>query len=397
MDAAGAPVERCVVAEDAAVGGHLPVAARRRVVRDADDRLVQRLAAHRSEEGRVAEAEDAAVGGDQPVPLAVRGRGDADDRLVQPQGARGAVEGRITEAEDAAVGGDQPVALAVRRGGDADDRCIQLTAEGAVVDGRAEGGHGPVGLDLPVPGAVGRGGDGHGARARLDRGGQLTPAGRDVGRRRARADEDGSDGTARVARGREGRSHRQDRGPTGAAGELVEDDVAVTPAPRCVRQAARGVGRRRAAVAVVVHPVVVGLEHRGQAAGPDRSAEGDGPAARHRGREGRVAPRVGAGLRVAVELRRDVVDRWLAAIDALVVHDGEHLLVDGQSGERRLGDVHGAHAFLAARVVDRHEPVGVVRSDVGRRVGGREDAGGGGRCSEESGDDRTHEHGPDGQ
>ncbi len=76
-----------------------------------------------------------------------------------------------------------------------------------------------------------------------------------------------------------------------------------------------------------------------------------------------------------VELGGDVVDRRQAAVDALVVHDGQHLLIDRQGGERRLGDVHRAHAFLGAGVVDRGQPVAVVRGDVRRRIGRRQDPG----------------------
>ena len=63
----------------------------------------------------VAEGEDAAVGGHQPVAAPVGGGGHAHDGLGERDVARRAVEARIAEGEDAAVGGHQPVA-ARRRG-----------------------------------------------------------------------------------------------------------------------------------------------------------------------------------------------------------------------------------------------------------------------------------------
>src|SRR5581483_4894656 len=84
---------------------------------DADDRLVERLAAHRAVEGGVAEGEDAAVGRHHPVAAPVRRGGHADDRLVEPDGARRAEEAGLPEGEDPAVGADQPVARGRRRKG----------------------------------------------------------------------------------------------------------------------------------------------------------------------------------------------------------------------------------------------------------------------------------------
>ena len=48
-----------------------------------------------------------------PVAVAAGRGGDADDRLVERLAAFGAVELGVAEAEDAAVGGHLPVALAV--------------------------------------------------------------------------------------------------------------------------------------------------------------------------------------------------------------------------------------------------------------------------------------------
>src|SRR5258706_540625 len=69
------------------------------------------------EEAGVAEGEDAAVGGHEPVAVA-GGRGrHAHDRLVQPQVAGRPGEGGVAEGEDAAVTGDEPVAPGGRAGG----------------------------------------------------------------------------------------------------------------------------------------------------------------------------------------------------------------------------------------------------------------------------------------
>ena len=103
-------------------------------------------------------------------------------------------------------------------------------------------------------------------------------------------------------------------------------------------------GGARPAPAVVVHPVVVGLE-RGGSAGPDRSAEGDRRAPGQGRRERRVGPRVGARLRHGVELAGDVVDRGQAAIDALLVDHGQDLLVDRESGQRSLRQLHRSDAL----------------------------------------------------
>ena len=120
----------------------------------------------------------------------------------------------------------------------------------------------------------------------------------------ARAHQDGGDGAVGVPRRRERRAHGEDRRAGRAIGELVQDDVAVTPAPRQVREAAGRVGRRRATPTVVVHPVVVGLEDRRQTAGPDGAPERDGGATGHRRGERRVCRRVCPALGVGVELVR---------------------------------------------------------------------------------------------
>ena len=80
-----------------------------------DDRLGQRLAAHRAEELGVTEGEDPTVGGDEPVAVAAACPVHPDDRLGQLGAPGGAVELGITEGEDPPVGGHEPVALARRR------------------------------------------------------------------------------------------------------------------------------------------------------------------------------------------------------------------------------------------------------------------------------------------
>ena len=200
---------------------------------------VERPAAHGAVERRVAEAEDAAVGGHHPVALAVGSRGHADDRRVEPQRARRPVEPRVAEAEDATVGGHQPVAVAVGRGGHADDGCVERARERPVVLRRAEGGDRAVGLDLPIPGPVAHRRDVDRSRRRLDRARHLAPGQRHVAGRRARTDQDGGDGAARVPGGRERRPHGEDRRAGGAVGELVQDDVAVAPALRQRRRGCR--------------------------------------------------------------------------------------------------------------------------------------------------------------
>src|ERR1700722_15251741 len=74
-----------------------------------DDRLVEWLAAARTEEGRIAEAEDPAVGGHEPVAESVQRLRHTDDRLVEsrqrPEGL-----GR-TERVDRSRGGHDPVRI----------------------------------------------------------------------------------------------------------------------------------------------------------------------------------------------------------------------------------------------------------------------------------------------
>src|SRR5207245_933263 len=77
----------------------------------AHDGPVEGQAARRAVEAGVAEAEDAAVGGHQPVAPSAGGGGHAHDGPVEGQAARRAVEAGVAEAEDAAVGGHQPVAV----------------------------------------------------------------------------------------------------------------------------------------------------------------------------------------------------------------------------------------------------------------------------------------------
>ena len=106
---------RVAVVEDAAVGGHQPVALAVGGGRHAHDGLVERQVAGRPVEGGVAVVEDPAVGGHQPVALAVRGGRHAHDGLVQRHAAGRTGKGRSALAEDAAVGGHEPVAESLGR------------------------------------------------------------------------------------------------------------------------------------------------------------------------------------------------------------------------------------------------------------------------------------------
>ena len=104
---------------------------------------------------RVAVAEDAAVGGHEPVATTVRGGGHAHDGLVEVDAAGAAVELGIAEAEDPPVRGNEPVAAAIRGGRHADDRFVQwFAAHGAVELHVAEGEHATVRGHLPVSAAV---------------------------------------------------------------------------------------------------------------------------------------------------------------------------------------------------------------------------------------------------
>ena len=126
MDGARRAEELCVaVGEDAAVGGHQPVAAAVGSHGHADDGLVELNGARRTVEVCVPVREDAAVGGDQPIAAAVGGGRHADDRLVEVEGAGRAHEGRVAVVEDAPVGGDDPVPLPGVRGGHPDRWRVQ--------------------------------------------------------------------------------------------------------------------------------------------------------------------------------------------------------------------------------------------------------------------------------
>ena len=84
------------------------------------------MAAGGAVEPGVAEGEDAAVGGHQPVAAAVGGGRHAHDGGVEVDVAGGAVEPGVAEGEDAAVGGHQPVAAAVGGGGHAHDGGVEV-------------------------------------------------------------------------------------------------------------------------------------------------------------------------------------------------------------------------------------------------------------------------------
>src|ERR1700733_1778633 len=96
-----------------------------RAGRDPDDGGIEGDAPGRPEEGSVAVVEDAAIGGHLPVAESVGAAGHADDRLVDGDAAGGAEEPGVTEAEDAAVRGHLPVATAAGRRGQSDHRLVE--------------------------------------------------------------------------------------------------------------------------------------------------------------------------------------------------------------------------------------------------------------------------------
>ena len=73
------------------------------------------LTAHGPVERRIPEVEDAAVGGHQPVATPVRGLRNADDRRVEMPTAHRPDERRRSVGEDAAVAGREHQALALCR------------------------------------------------------------------------------------------------------------------------------------------------------------------------------------------------------------------------------------------------------------------------------------------
>ncbi len=141
--------------------------------------------------------------------------------------------------------------------------------------------------------------------------------------------------------------------------------MTVGPAPRGLTAAAPG---HATVLAVVVHPLVVGVESVVDRADPLRVDRGIGPT-----RPGRQARRVGALLRLLVERRRQAGERGQVAVDALAVDGHEELL-----GYRELGEVgrqqHRAQAFCGPGVVDglQRDPQagdGGVCADGGADVG----------------------------
>ena len=113
------------------------------------------LCAGAAEKRRVAEGEDAAVGGHQPVAVAVGSRRHADDRLVEVNRSGAAVELRVPVGEDTAVGRDQPVAVLVRRRRHAHHRTVEMDAAGGAEEARVgEAEHAAVAGGHPVAAAA---------------------------------------------------------------------------------------------------------------------------------------------------------------------------------------------------------------------------------------------------
>src|SRR5204863_387042 len=76
----------------------------------AHDWLAEAERSGRAEEGRVAEGEDAAVGGHEPVAFPIWRGNHAHDWLAERQRSGGPEEAGVAQAEHAAVGGHEPVA-----------------------------------------------------------------------------------------------------------------------------------------------------------------------------------------------------------------------------------------------------------------------------------------------
>src|SRR6202011_4835076 len=74
------------------------------------------------EESCIPKREDAAIGGHQPIALTRWSRRHADDGLGEVQVAGRPEEPGVTEREEAAISGHQPIAITRRAGGHAHDR-----------------------------------------------------------------------------------------------------------------------------------------------------------------------------------------------------------------------------------------------------------------------------------
>ena len=192
LDVPGRAVEGGVAeGEDAAVGGHLPVAATAGGGGDPHHRLVERVTPHGAVEGGVAEGEDArrrrpppssrgrrgwrrspppaGPEGDRPSSRSSRRRRRRRCRRRRPPTSspwpsgveaiptigsgqvdpgQGVVEGGVAEGEDSSVGRGEPVATPVGGGGDADRRRREPGTAGVA---------GQVGRDLAPAEVDGRG------------------------------------------------------------------------------------------------------------------------------------------------------------------------------------------------------------------------------------------------
>ena len=157
---------RVAVVQDAAAGGHHPVAQALWRRAHVDDGLAQPPAGRRSVRLRVTEAEHAARRVRHPVALAGRRRDDRDDRVGEVTLHR-SVRLRVTEAEHAARRVHQPIALAGRRCRHPDDRAREPLLHRSEVRRVAEGEHAAARADQPHSGVRRRG------RARDDRRGRV--------------------------------------------------------------------------------------------------------------------------------------------------------------------------------------------------------------------------------
>ena len=104
-----------------------------------------------SEEGGVPVGEDAAVGGHQPVASTVGAGRHAHDRAGQAYGPGRALEAGVTEGVDTAVRTDQPVTAPVGGGGHAHDRPSRWSAKEVAEGGGVEGVDVALRPHFPVP------------------------------------------------------------------------------------------------------------------------------------------------------------------------------------------------------------------------------------------------------
>ena len=167
------------------------------------------------------------------------------------------------------------------------------------------------------------------------------------------------------------------------------------PALRHVRQAAGGVGGGGAGETVVVHPVVVGLEHRGEAAGPDGATEGEGtPPVSEDGNEASVPESAPAwAYEFSCEVMSLMGGRPRSMRSSLTT-----VKTCSGSGSADNADSETSkppRPSWAAGRVDGGQPVGAAGCDVGGRVGRRQESHCTGGCTGQPGGHGSHDHNAD--